>query len=73
VIWLRVSKKKKSITDGYNHRDEDVSHATGSALPRTNLFLENSIIQDEDSGVVLEAKGKRLEKKRRRQISVSKL
>jgi hypothetical protein len=60
------------ITGDHNHRDED---ATGSALPRTNLFLENhdSKMEVDDSGVVLSAKEKRFERKRQRQVSVSKL
>jgi hypothetical protein len=60
---------KSFITGNHNHHDED-----GSALPQTNLFLEDSKIEvDDDSIVVLSAKEKRVERKRQRQVSVSKL
>ena len=45
--------------------DED---AIGSAVPRTNLFLENSTMEVDD-----DSKGKRVERKRQREVSVSKL
>ena len=45
--------------------DED---AAGSAVPRTNLFLENSTMEVDD-----DSKGKRVERKRQREVSVSKL
>ena len=53
------------ISDDCKCCDED---AAGSAVPQTNLFLENSTMEvDNDS------KGKRVERKRQCQVSVSKL